>query len=316
MPVMFGSTAVFEEGAVNGGIIDLGDNPNTYVLLYAQLKTAPAVGHQHAAVTLGGVGMVPEGSENLEFNHLHIDRWVLNPSLTGPQALAVDGDTDDWAFLVVVWHDVHGIRDFQSMFDATNTTQFVPVTVAQVRVGDAVNMHALSKQNATRWSFDNGLTEVFEADVGPAGEMMRVAIANKVVTADAVNETFIADATDAHFQKGAFVDVFIGDERPVLGSIGPQTAMVGVPFTGTLVATDDNPGVTYSMVEAPAGSTINPTTGEYSLTFATEGEYEVEFYATDSAVRTILRSSISRLRPWAAIHLRLPRLTPGRRHGR
>jgi VCBS repeat-containing protein len=56
---------------------------------------------------------------------------------------------------------------------------------------------------------------------------------------------------------------------PVLGAIGSSTIDEQVPFSFTASATDaDLPanGLTYSLISAPAGASINPTTGQFTWT--------------------------------------------------
>jgi outer membrane protein assembly factor BamB len=58
------------------------------------------------------------------------------------------------------------------------------------------------------------------------------------------------------------------NQAPVLAAIGNQTATVGQALTFTAAATDPDAGQTlsYTLIGAPTGATINPTTGDFTWT--------------------------------------------------
>jgi RHS repeat-associated protein len=73
---------------------------------------------------------------------------------------------------------------------------------------------------------------------------------------------------------------------PTITSMAPTTATAGTPYTYTATATDPDAGdvLAYSLPTAPAGMSINPTTGviTWTPTLAQIGDHDVTVRVTDS----------------------------------
>jgi uncharacterized repeat protein (TIGR01451 family) len=75
---------------------------------------------------------------------------------------------------------------------------------------------------------------------------------------------------------------FAPNQAPVLSLIGNQTVNVGNQLSVTASATDpDGNNLTYSLVKAPTGATLNPTTGELTWTPSNAGTFNATVKVTD-----------------------------------
>jgi len=73
-------------------------------------------------------------------------------------------------------------------------------------------------------------------------------------------------------------------DSPVLAPIGPKTIVAGKQLAFTATATDPDAGqkLTFSLTGAPAGATINATTGAFTWTPTIAGAYTITFKVTDN----------------------------------
>lgn len=73
-------------------------------------------------------------------------------------------------------------------------------------------------------------------------------------------------------------------DTPVLAAIGNKTVVKNTTLSFTAKATDADKGqtITYSLIGAPAGASINATTGVFTWTPATTGSYTFKVRATDN----------------------------------
>lgn len=84
------------------------------------------------------------------------------------------------------------------------------------------------------------------------------------------------------------------DERPIISGIGDKSVNENELLTFTVSATDaEGDAIVYSALDMPAGATLDATTGVFSWTPDTEGNYQVTFTAeanglTDSETVTIV----------------------------
>jgi len=79
------------------------------------------------------------------------------------------------------------------------------------------------------------------------------------------------------------------NEAPTLDvSAAPTTGVVGIPTTFTATATDPDPGdtLTFSLVNAPAGASIDPATGVFTWTVSGAGAISFDVSVTDAAGAT------------------------------
>ena len=109
-----------------------------------------------------------------------------------------------------------------------------------------------------------------ENQQGP--QTVTVVVSDNGTPAMSATETFIINVAEAN-------------QAPVLTAIGNRTATVGTQLTFTAVATDaDDPvnTIVYSLVDAPAGATIDPATGVFSWTPTTAGPVTFTVRATDN----------------------------------
>ncbi len=74
-------------------------------------------------------------------------------------------------------------------------------------------------------------------------------------------------------------------DTPVLAPIGNKTATKNSPLTFTAVATDPDKGqtITYTLIGAPTGATINATTGVFAWTPTKTGSFTFTVRATDNS---------------------------------
>ncbi|MBG9378660.1 T9SS type A sorting domain-containing protein [Panacibacter sp. DH6] len=74
-------------------------------------------------------------------------------------------------------------------------------------------------------------------------------------------------------------------DTPVLASIGNKSVVKNSNLTFTATATDADAGqkITYSLIGAPAGASINSTTGVFTWTPATAGNFSFKVRATDNS---------------------------------
>lgn len=74
------------------------------------------------------------------------------------------------------------------------------------------------------------------------------------------------------------------NQAPVLATISSKTVTLGQTVTFTASATDPDAGqaISYSLVNAPAGASINSTSGAFSWTPTTTGTYSIIVRATDN----------------------------------
>ena len=102
----------------------------------------------------------------------------------------------------------------------------------------------------------------------------------------------VTDSAKATDETGFTITVTESNTPPVLASIGTQSVNEGTLLTVNAAATDaDLPAqtMTYSLVAAPAGAAINPTTGVFTWTPAESdgpGTFPVTIRVTDSAKAT------------------------------
>ena len=102
----------------------------------------------------------------------------------------------------------------------------------------------------------------------------------------------VTDSAKATDETSFTITVTEGNTPPVLASIGAQSVNEGTLLTVNAAATDaDLPAqtLTYSLVAAPAGAAINPTTGVFTWTPAESdgpGTFPVTIRVTDSAKAT------------------------------
>jgi len=87
--------------------------------------------------------------------------------------------------------------------------------------------------------------------------------------------------------KPAFVNITLKAvaDTPVLAPIGNKTVVKNSTLTFTAKATDADKGdkLVYSLISAPAGASINATTGAFSWTPTTTGSYTFKVRATDNS---------------------------------
>ncbi|QNF34660.1 putative Ig domain-containing protein [Adhaeribacter swui] len=74
------------------------------------------------------------------------------------------------------------------------------------------------------------------------------------------------------------------NDAPVLAAIGDKNATVGFPLQFTALATDPDVGQNkiFSLISAPAGASINASSGKFSWTPATAGSYTFKIRVTDN----------------------------------
>jgi uncharacterized protein (UPF0179 family) len=164
---------------------------------------------------------------------------------------------------------------------------------------------AIEDQNATEGT---ALTfTVMASDPNPGDVLIYTLAPGQFPTGATLNaETGVFSFTPAENQQGDhMVTVVVSDngtpamsstetftitvaevnQAPVLAAIGNRTATVGTELTFTAVATDaDDPvnTIVYSLVDAPAGATIDPSTGVFTWTPTTAGPVTFTVRATDS----------------------------------
>jgi len=87
--------------------------------------------------------------------------------------------------------------------------------------------------------------------------------------------------------KPAFVNITLKAvaDTPVLAPIGNKTVVKNSTLTFTAKATDADKGdkLVYSLISAPAGASINATTGAFSWTPTTTGSYTFKVRAADNS---------------------------------
>ncbi|MGE0625789.1 MAG: PilC/PilY family type IV pilus protein [Pseudomonadales bacterium] len=131
--------------------------------------------------------------------------------------------------------------------------------------------------------------------VGISGDpVVNLNLAGDLLTIDPINgSTGVATvhllATDAGVDMDIFFDVTVTNADPVLSGSGNQIVDEGVVFNLPVSATDGDGGadtLTYSLVSAPPGATINPSSGAFSWTPAEAdgpGTYSVTIQVADTA---------------------------------
>ncbi|QRR00788.1 malectin domain-containing carbohydrate-binding protein [Dyadobacter sandarakinus] len=113
----------------------------------------------------------------------------------------------------------------------------------------------------------------------------------QVVVKDGVlNIDFLSGA--ANFPTISAIEVITqdaGNQPPVLATIGNKTAFIGQELTFTAVATDPDASQTrhFSLMNAPAGASIEPTTGVFKWTPAAAGTSKFTVQVTDSGTPSL-----------------------------
>lgn len=150
----------------------------------------------------------------------------------------------------------------------------VPVTATDPDVGDELTF-SLAPGAPTGATIDpqSGLFRWTPAeDQGPGPHSVTVMATDNRTPAQSQSLTFMVTVSEVN-------------QAPQLAVIDNRTATVGAPVTFTASATDpDDPAntVTYSLEGEPAGATIDPTTGVFTWTPTTAGDFPFTVIATDN----------------------------------
>lgn len=85
------------------------------------------------------------------------------------------------------------------------------------------------------------------------------------------------------------------NDVPVLAVIGPKTVVKGTKLTFIATANDPDPGqpLSFSLVNPPTGATISATTGVFSWTPTTAGNYTIQVKVSDTGGSPILADTES-----------------------
>jgi hypothetical protein len=149
-----------------------------------------------------------------------------------------------------------------------NEGQLLQVTATATDPDPSTNVLTFSLQGATNGASINPTTGVFSwtpsESQGPGPVSFTVRVTDGAGGLD--EETISVTVNEVNLP-------------PVLGAIGNKTGVVGTPVTFTATATDpDIPAntLTFSLdAGAPTGASINPTTGVFSFTPTTAGDFQV-----------------------------------------
>ena len=144
---------------------------------------------------------------------------------------------------------------------------------------------------ATATDPDAGQTRTFSLDAGaPAGATINSSTGAFSWTPAAAG-TFtvtvvVADNGTPQLSDSETVTITVtaANQAPVLGAIGGKSGAPGSAITFTATATDPNAGQTrtFSLTGAPAGATINSSTGAFSWTPAAAGTFSVTVVVADN----------------------------------
>ena len=96
--------------------------------------------------------------------------------------------------------------------------------------------------------------------------------------------TFTVVVSDGSLTDEEAITVTVNEvnDAPVLDPIGSKTVEAGEALTFTATATDpENDPLTFSLVGAPAGASIDPTTGKFSFTSAAAGTFTATVRVSD-----------------------------------
>jgi hypothetical protein len=144
---------------------------------------------------------------------------------------------------------------------------------------------------ATATDPDAGQTRTFSLTGAPAGATINSstgAFSWTPTTSGTFTVTVVvADNGSPSLSDSETVTITVAaaaNQAPVLGAIGSKSGAPGSAITFTATATDPNAGQTrtFSLTGAPAGATINSSTGAFSWTPTTSGTFTVTVVVADN----------------------------------
>jgi VCBS repeat-containing protein len=278
------------------------------------------------APILGPIGnqTIAEGSP-LSFTATATDADLPAQSLSFSLAGAPAGATINATTGAFSWTPTEaqgpGSYSFDILVSDGTATDSETITVTVTEVNDAPILAAIGNQTIAEGSPLSFTATATDADLPAQSLSYSLAGAPAGATINATTGAFSWTPTEAQGPGSYSFDILVSDgtatdsetitvtvtevnDAPILGPIGNQTIAEGSPLSFTATATDaDLPAqsLSYSLAGAPAGATINATTGVFSWT-PTEaqgpGSYSFDILvsdgtATDSETITVTVTEVN-----------------------
>jgi PKD repeat protein len=278
------------------------------------------------APILGPIGnqTIAEGSP-LSFTATATDADLPAQSLSFSLAGAPAGATINATTGAFSWTPTEaqgpGSYSFDILVSDGTATDSETITVTVTEVNDAPILAAIGNQTIAEGALLSFTATATDADLPAQSLSYSLAGAPAGATINATTGAFSWTPTEAQGPGSYSFDILVSDgtltdsetitvtvtevnDAPILGPIGAQTIAEGALLTFTASATDaDLPAqsLSYSLAGAPAGATINATTGAFSWT-PTEaqgpGSYSFDILvsdgtATDSETITVTVTEVN-----------------------
>jgi PKD repeat protein len=264
------------------------------------------------APILGAIGnqTIAEGSP-LSFTATATDADLPAQSLSYSLAGAPAGATINATTGAFSWTPTEaqgpGSYSFDILVSDGTATDSETITVTVTEVNDAPILGPIGNQTIAEGSPLSFTATATDADLPAQSLSFSLAGAPAGATINATTGAFSWTPTEAQGPGSYSFDVLVSDgaltdsetitvtvtevnDAPILAAIGNQTIAEGSPLSFTATATDaDLPAqsLSYSLAGAPAGATINATTGAFSWT-PTEaqgpGSYSFDILVSDGTL--------------------------------